>query len=101
MTREAELSAVHLFKLTYMFEETSEGQTHFDPEAEKKARKTEQYKCQSYYDDNNVLQDCTCGKCDKEEGKNIESQVALLGCHLLRLGIAKKEKEEIVSLNQD
>ena len=25
--------------------------------------KTDQYKCQSYYDDNNVLQDCTCGKC--------------------------------------
>lgn len=24
---------------------------------------TEQYKCPSYYDDNNVLQDCTCGKC--------------------------------------
>lgn len=25
---------------------------------------TEQYQCQSYYDDNNELQDCTCGKCD-------------------------------------
>jgi hypothetical protein len=24
---------------------------------------TDQYKCQSYYDDNNVLQDCTCGVC--------------------------------------
>jgi hypothetical protein len=24
---------------------------------------TDQYKCQSYYDDNNVLQDCTCGAC--------------------------------------
>ena len=24
----------------------------------------EQYKCQSYYDDNNELQDCTCGKCE-------------------------------------
>lgn len=23
----------------------------------------DQYKCQSYYDDNNVLKDCTCGKC--------------------------------------
>ncbi|MGW6120463.1 hypothetical protein ACWFRF_15580 [Nocardia sp. NPDC055165] len=23
----------------------------------------DQYKCQSYYDDNNVIQDCTCGKC--------------------------------------
>ena len=25
----------------------------------------EQYKCQSYYDDNNELQDCTCGKCEE------------------------------------
>ena len=25
--------------------------------------KTEQCFCQSYYDDDNVLQDCTCGKC--------------------------------------
>ncbi len=24
---------------------------------------TEQYKCKSYYDDNKVLQDCTCGEC--------------------------------------
>lgn len=23
----------------------------------------EQYLCKSYYDDNNILQDCTCGKC--------------------------------------
>lgn len=26
--------------------------------------KTEQYQCQSHFDDNNVLQDCTCGKCE-------------------------------------
>ena len=26
--------------------------------------KTEMYQCQSYYDDENVLRDCTCGKCD-------------------------------------
>lgn len=24
----------------------------------------QQYKCKSYYDDNNELQDCTCGKCE-------------------------------------
>lgn len=24
---------------------------------------TEQYKCKSYFDNNNKLQDCTCGKC--------------------------------------
>lgn len=23
-----------------------------------------QYKCPSYYDDNNELQNCTCGKCE-------------------------------------
>ena len=26
----------------------------------------EMYKCQSYYDDDNILQDCTCGKCGEE-----------------------------------
>lgn len=26
--------------------------------------KPERYLCQSYYDNNNVLQDCTCGKCE-------------------------------------
>ena len=26
-------------------------------------RNNETYKCQSYYDDNNTLQNCTCGKC--------------------------------------
>ena len=28
---------------------------------------TEQYKCQSYYDNNNELRDCTCGKCKVDE----------------------------------
>ncbi len=28
--------------------------------------KVEQCFCQSYYDENNILQDCTCGKCGKE-----------------------------------
>ena len=31
--------------------------------------KTERYKCQSYYDDNNILNDCTCGKCGELKGK--------------------------------
>lgn len=30
-----------------------------------KKSKTDQYKCPSYYDDNNILVDCTCGKCEK------------------------------------
>lgn len=25
------------------------------------------YKCQSYYDDNDKLQDCTCGKCEIQD----------------------------------
>jgi len=29
-------------------------------------RTDEQYKCQSYYDEKNVLQDCTCGRCGDE-----------------------------------
>ena len=28
-----------------------------------------QYKCQSYYDDNGVLKDCKCGKCDAHLNK--------------------------------
>ena len=34
----------------------------------KKRETTEHYLCQSYVDDNNELQDCTCGKCgDKKD----------------------------------
>jgi polyferredoxin len=29
-------------------------------------KKNEQCFCPSFYDDNNVLQDCICGKCGKE-----------------------------------
>lgn len=32
--------------------------------------RTEQYQCKSYYDDNNELQDCTCGKCAADNGHN-------------------------------
>jgi len=38
-------------------------------------KKTDQYKCQSYYDDD-ILQDCTCGKCgetDKQQAEKYES----------------------------
>ena len=51
----------------------------------------EQYKCQSYYDDNNELQDCTCGKC--ELSMKEESQI----------GVSKVETkmEEIVLDNRD
>jgi len=51
----------------------------------------EQYKCQSYYDDNNEVQDCTCGKC--ELSMKEESQI----------GVSKVETkmEEIVLDNRD
>jgi hypothetical protein len=32
-----------------------------------KPNKTEQCFCQSYYDDNGILQNCTCGKCGELE----------------------------------
>jgi hypothetical protein len=35
------------------------------PLQEKKDGRVEQCFCQSYYDDSNVLQNCTCGKCGK------------------------------------
>lgn len=28
---------------------------------------TDQYKCPSWYDDNNTLRDCVCGKCEQQE----------------------------------
>ena len=34
-----------------------------------KTKKTEQCFCPSYYDDDNVLRDCTCGKCDNKTTK--------------------------------
>ena len=37
-----------------------------------KNEKTEQCFCQSYYDDDNVLQDCTCGKCEIDEAMKID-----------------------------
>ena len=33
---------------------------------------TEQYACPSYYDDNGLLQDCTCGKCAEPILKDVE-----------------------------
>lgn len=33
------------------------------------SKKTEQCFCQSYYDDENILCDCTCGKCGKPAKK--------------------------------
>lgn len=38
---------------------------------------TDQYKCPSYYDNDNILRDCTCGKCLCKEGKK---QGACAGC---------------------
>lgn len=43
-----------------------------DVEADEE-KPTEPYKCSSYYDNNNQLQDCTCGKCGKKiEESNID-----------------------------
>lgn len=41
---------------------------------------TEQYKCKSYYI-NNVLQDCTCGKCEKQICGHPESSLNKEGCY--------------------
>ena len=32
----------------------------------------EQFRCPSYYDDNDVLRDCKCGKCYKCGGKELK-----------------------------
>ena len=37
-----------------------------------KQTKKEMYKCQSYYDDENVLCDCSCGKCGETKKEYIE-----------------------------
>lgn len=36
--------------------------------------KTEQCFCQSHYDNNNDLQDCTCGKCGKPDSNSWEDE---------------------------
>jgi len=36
--------------------------------------KTDQCFCQSYYDDNNVLLDCTCGKCGKTPNTALQEE---------------------------
>ena len=38
------------------------------------AGKTEMYLCQSYYNDENVLVDCTCGKCETKEEEDTSHQ---------------------------
>jgi hypothetical protein len=39
----------------------------------------EMYKCQSYYDDTNILRDCTCGKCSQELDKIVDSLEEIVG----------------------
>lgn len=34
----------------------------------------EQYKCKSYYDDNNVLRDCACDKCWENKYDNVNER---------------------------
>jgi hypothetical protein len=36
---------------------------HFCKELFEWSNETEQYKCQSYCDDDGMVMDCTCGKC--------------------------------------
>lgn len=43
-----------------------------------KEKKREPIFCQSYYDDNNVLQDCTCGKCEEKTDIKAEAEKALI-----------------------
>ena len=50
----------------------------------------EQCFCQSYYDDNNILQDCTCGKCEKKEEKTY-----VTNCCSAPLRIDEEDKDQI------
>ena len=70
---------------------------------------TEQCFCQSYIDDDNELQDCTCGKCDKPGGKpvilspTIDFSVARITKKLYKLFFEGKHGygEIYLSLNGD
>lgn len=52
---------------------------------------TNQYKCQSYYDNDNVLQDCTCGKCGTDFREQVEAALILQHFGLTRLELEALE----------
>lgn len=56
------------------------GATPIDSELREKQSMGEMYKCPSYYDNNNQLQDCTCGKCGERE------PIKKKYCHNCRVG---------------
>ena len=37
----------------------------------------DQYKCHSYYDDDNILRDCTCGKCEVKIPMGVLEQLVI------------------------
>jgi len=39
---------------------------------------TETFKCPSWYDDNNTLRDCTCGKCERTETERDDGTIRAL-----------------------
>lgn len=55
---------------------------------------TPQYKCPSFYDDDHVLRDCTCGRCDQPTEDSIESG----GNHTVVGTLANEELEELLGV---
>ena len=58
----------------------------------------EMYKCQSYYDDDNILQDCTCGKCgekswEKEYNRKYAPLMAKIDEYYWQKGYSKLEND--------
>lgn len=55
---------------------------------------TEQYQCQSYSDDNHVVQDCTCGKCGNTPDTEFDSDKEVVGSDCLCVLESKKHNPE-------
>ena len=54
---------------------------------------TEQYKCQSYYDDDGILKDCTCGKCGNTPDTEWEKKIQELKSLFIELEISLSIQE--------
>ena len=54
---------------------------------------TEQYKCQSYYDDDSILKDCTCGKCGNTPDTEWEKKIQELKSLFIELEISLSIQE--------
>ena len=62
---------------------------------------TKQYKCPSYYDDDGVLRDCTCGKCSKEYDQLQQENEKLRECLRVFISSLAEDGEARISIKHN